>query len=186
MEKTIEFFRKIFSGIFIDITIAIIIILIGFIIGRVVGRLIQGLFHELELNNILKKATGIKVSFEEIAGRFVSYFIYFATIIMALDRIGITSTILYIIAGAIITIVIISLILAIKDFIPNVIAGFFIHQKRHFKEGDQIKVKDVEGKIVHINLIETRIKTKANDIIYIPNSLLTKNEVKVKGRKKRS
>lgn len=184
MANFIEFLKGIFSGVFIDVTISIIIILVGFIIGRIVGKLIQGLFHELELNNILKKATGIKVSFEEIVGRFVSYFIYFIAIIMALNQIGITSAILYIIAGAVMVIVIVSLILAIKDFIPNVIAGFFIHQKRNLKEGDFIKVKKIEGKIIHINLVETRIKTKSNDIIYIPNSLLTKSEVRVKKKKK--
>ena len=74
--------------------------------------------------------------------------------------------------------------LSIKDFMPNMFAGFFIHQKRFIKEGDIIKVDNIKGKIVHVNLVETTIETKQGDIIYIPNSLLTKKTiVKVKKKK---
>ncbi|MBM3200720.1 mechanosensitive ion channel, partial [Candidatus Woesearchaeota archaeon] len=78
------------------------------------------------------------------------------------------------------------IILAFKDFIPNITAGFFLHQKNMIKPGDVIKVKDIEGEVVSVSLVETILKVK-DDTVYIPNSVLTKNEVikkKLKGEKK--
>jgi len=178
---TFEFLQNVFSGLLTNAVIAIIIILIGFIVGRIVGKLVQGILHELELNTILGKA-GIKTSIEELIGTITSYFIYFVAVIMALNQIGITSVVLNILAGGAVVLIIISLVLAVKDYIPNLFAGIFIHQKRFIRNGDWIKVKNVEGKVTHINLVETRIETKNKDIIYVPNSFLTKNEV-VKVRK---
>src|SRR3990167_2237062 len=67
-----------------------------------------------------------------------------------------------------------------KEFVPNVVAGFMIYRKNRFKEGDYIKVKDIEGKVVHVNLVETRIKTKGKDIVYIPNSMLSREIIRIK------
>lgn len=178
----IGFFQTTFAGFMTNIVIAIVIILIGFIIGRILGKLIQGILHELELNKILEKA-GLNISIEELLGHLTSYFIYFIAVVMALNQIGITTIILNILIGAFIVIVIISLILAFKDFIPNMVAGIFIHQKRFINIGDKIKLNDIEGRIIDINLVETQIETKDKDIIYIPNSLLTKKNI-IKIRKK--
>jgi small conductance mechanosensitive channel len=89
------------------------------------------------------------------------------------------------ISGAILIIIIISILLSIKDFMPNMFSGLFIHRKRFINVGDVIKVENTEGKVVHINLVETKIETNKGDIIYFPNSLLTKNKV-IKLKKKKS
>jgi small-conductance mechanosensitive channel len=184
VENTIQFLKNIFEMVFTKFVVAIIILLIGFIIGKLLGKIIQRALHEIELNNLLQRATGIKISLEEIISSFITYFIYFITVIMALSQIGLTTTVLNMISAAIIVIIILSVFLGIKDFVPNMIAGIFIHQKRFINKGDRIKVKDIEGKIIHINLVETRIETKQKDIIYIPNSMLTKSEVTVIKKKK--
>ena len=69
------------------------------------------------------------------------------------------------------------MILAIKDFIPNLISGLMLHQKRNLKPGDRIIINNVEGEIINVTLIETKIRTRSGDIVYIPNSILTKNVV---------
>jgi len=181
----IDFFQKTFGSFMSRIVIAVVIILIGFIIGRILGKLVQGVLHEIELNKILEKAE-LKLSLEEILGHFTSYFVYFISVIMALNQIGITTIVLNILAGGIILIIIISLILAFKDFIPNMISGMFIRQKRFIVDGDRIKFNDIQGKIIHINLIETQVQTKDKDIIYIPNSLLTKKSIIKISKKKKS
>ncbi len=175
---------KLLSGIFTKLVVAVIIILIGLIAGKLLGKLIHKTLHEVELNKILKKAAGIKISVEEIISTFITYFIYFIFIVMALNQLGLTTVVLHMISGAILIIIIISILLSIKDFIPNMFAGFFIHQKRFIKEGDIIQVDNTKGKVIHINLVETKIETKQGDIIYIPNSLLTKKTiVKIKKKK---
>lgn len=180
MESILEYLGGLFSGIVVKLVVAIIILLVGFIIGRVLGKVIQRVLHEIELNKILRKAVGVKVSIEELVGNIITYFIYFVAIVMALRQIGLATFVLDLLFGGIIIVIILAVFLSVKDFIPNMVAGIFIHQKRNIKEGDKIKIKGAEGTVIHINLVETKIKTKSGDIIHIPNSLLTKEEVVVR------
>jgi len=182
--QSINFLPEILSSVFTKLVVAVIIVLIGLVLGKILGKFVQKALHEIELNKILKNAAGIKISIEEIISAFVTYFIYFIFIMMALNQLGITTVVLHMISGAILIIIIISILLSIKDFMPNMFAGLFIHQKRFIKEGDVLKVDNTEGRVIHINLVETKIETKKGDIIYIPNSLLTKKTV-VKLKKKR-
>ena len=168
---------------FMKFVVSVIILLMGLIVGRISGKLIHKVLHEIELNNILKKATGLKMSLEEIISSFVTYFIYFVFIIIAIEKLGVGAIVLNIIAGGVMIVIILSVFLGIKDFIPNCIAGIMIYRRSFIKKGDFIKVKNTEGKIIHINLIETRVETKNKDIISIPNSIITKNEV-IKLKKK--
>ncbi len=176
MAETID---NIFGVHLQNLILAIIIILIGFIIGRILGKLITKILHEIELNNIIKKLTGIKLSLEELAGQIIAFISYFASIILALSQVGLASTIGIIISAFIIVLVIISFLLGVKDFFPNFIAGLALHRKNLFKEGSRIKTKDIEGKIIKAALTETVIETKNKDIIYIPNSLLRKSIIRI-------
>jgi small-conductance mechanosensitive channel len=54
-----------------------------------------------------------------------------------------------------------------------------------FKPGDVIKVKDIEGEVMSMSLVETILKVKG-DTVYIPNSVLTKNEIIKKEKLKRN
>ena len=58
----------------------------------------------------------------------------------------------------------------------------FSPQVTIIKKGDKIKVDNLVGKVKKISLIETEIETKSGDIIYIPNSTLTKKEITIKKR----
>lgn len=175
--------KEVFTGFLSKIIVAVIILLIGFIIGRIIGRLFQKLLHEIEVDKILKKAAHIRVSIEELSGHIISYFIYFIAIIMALKQIGLATDVLNIVSWAIMIVIIVSFFLGIKDLIPNIIAGFIIHRKGFINKGDFIKVKNMQGKVININLIETKIQTRNKDIIHIPNSILTKNEIIKSSRK---
>ncbi len=76
------------EGILNKVVISIIILLIGFIIGRLAGKVVQKFLHELNLNQLLKKATGVNASLEEIAGYSVKYLIYIICVVMALNQLG--------------------------------------------------------------------------------------------------
>ena len=155
---------------------AVIILLIGFIIAKLVGRLIQRILHEAELDSLLKRA-GAKVSFEMALSHIAEYFVYFMTIIFALNQLGITTVVLYILAIAAIGVLIISVFLGMRDFIPNFMAGWYIHRKELIKEGRQVKINGVSGKVVKLSLLDTRIKTKKGDLIYLPNSVVLKSKI---------
>ena len=184
VNQGIDFLDTVFSGIVSKLVVAVIILLIGFIFGKLAGKLVQSLLREMNVDQSVKKAVGVKIPVEEVIGTFITYFIYFVTVIMALNQIGLTTDVLNIISAAVMVIIILSIFLGIKDFIPNAIAGIMIHNKEFLHEGDIIKLDNIEGKITHINLIETRIETKSGDIINVPNSNLTKSNV-VKRKKSR-
>jgi len=182
-DRSAYLFSKI-KPIFKDVVIAVIILLIGLIIGKILGRVVQKLLNSFELNSLIKKATGIRIRMEEFIGKVVSYVIFFISAIMALDVLKLTLFTLQIISGLIIVMIVVSIFISIKDFFPNIIAGFYLHKKKMFKEGDIVKIDKITGKVEQINLTETRIVTKSGDTIYVPSSLFTKKEFVKKVRKK--
>src|SRR6056297_1416983 len=82
---------KFFSGLFTQIVVSLLIVFTGFIIGKILGRLIYKLLHEFKVDAALKKTAGVKISIEHILEAFISYFIYFVSIIMALNNLGLTT-----------------------------------------------------------------------------------------------
>jgi small conductance mechanosensitive channel len=165
------------------IIITLLILLIGLIAGKIIGKLIEKLLKEIEINKLIKKATTFNIKLDKIIGSIISYFIYFIAIMWALENIGLSSIIINILAGGIIILFIIAIILGIKDFIPNIIAGIFIHFKKIIKENDNIEIDNVKGKVEIVGLIETKLITKTDDVIYIPNSAFIKSQ-KIKVLKK--
>jgi len=165
------------EGFLVNLVAAIVILLLGLIVANIAKKLLKKLLHELEVDKILKEQVGIKVPLEEILSTIAKYLVYFIALIMALAQLGLEAVILYIILIGILLILLIFIILAFKDFIPNFSAGFFIHQKNMIKKDDFIKINGAEGTVVNVGLIETEIQTKSKDIIYIPNSILTKNRL---------
>ncbi len=165
-----------FSQGIMRIIAAVVIILLSLIIGRVIERVIIKLLHELDTNKILR-GYGVKVPVEEFSGVIVKYIIYVAGIIIALNQIGITRVILNLILFGLFILILAFMILAVKDFIPNLVAGFYIRQKEKIKPNDYINVNNTEGKVMAVDLTETKIKTKDNDTIFIPNSILIKSKI---------
>lgn len=179
-----SFFDLSSEGWMIKLIAAIAVILIGLVAARIISRVIKKILHELELNRILKEQAGVRIPIEEFVSSLTKYLIYFIAVIWALAELGLQTVILYIILAIFLVILVSFIVLAFKDFIPNITAGFFIHQKNLIKKGDIIKVKDIEGKVISISLVETMIKVNG-DTVYVPNSVLTKNEItKKKGLKK--
>ena len=134
------------------------------------------MLHEAEFDALLKKA-GARVSFEAALSHIAEYFIYFITIIFALNQLGITTFVLYILAFAAVAVLIVSVFLGMKDFVPNFMAGWYIYRKELVKEGKNIKINGVSGKVVKLSLLDTRIKTKKGDLIYMPNSVIIKSRI---------
>lgn len=162
------------------LSVAILTLLVGAIIAKLLSRLIRRVLDELEVDLALKKSVGIKLSVSKLLSAFVSFIVYFITIILFLNSLGLTAAILNVLSIGVIVLIFISAALAIRDFIPNFFAGFLIKTKKHVQPGDRIEVKDVEGKVLEISFLDTEVKTKSGDIIFIPNSLLLKNVLRKK------
>ncbi len=168
---------------FFRLIAAISILLMGLVVGRFLGKLIERILNELELDEVLKKHLGIKIPLEHLIGNIVKFIVYTIAIFLALNQLGLTTRLLYIILIIIFVILIIFIVFALKDFIPNVVAGFLIYQRKIVEIGDVIKTDSIKGKVIEISFIETRIKTKSNDIIVVPNVFLVKNLLTKKEKK---
>jgi MscS family membrane protein len=65
-----------------------------------------------------------------------------------------------------------ALALAAKESIENLIASFIIFFDKPFFAGDHVKVNNVVGKVEHIGLRSTRIRTLEKTLVTVPNKLM--------------
>ncbi len=63
-----------------------------------------------------------------------------------------------------------------SSIISNMMAGLVITYMRPFRVGDFIKYGDTEGFVIEKNVLVTRIRTRKNDVITIPNSNLMSSQ----------
>jgi hypothetical protein len=137
------------------IIVALITLFVGFIIAKLAGLLTKRVLHEAEINRILTTA-GMKL--DEALGRLVEYALYVITLLVILNQFGLTKLVLGILITIAIALIAFSLLLTIKDFIPNAITGMFIRKKLHANLGKKVKIGMVTGKLVHVGIIQSVIK----------------------------
>jgi small-conductance mechanosensitive channel len=69
--------------------------------------------------------------------------------------------------------------LAAQDTIGDAIAGFIILADQPFRIGDRIEIQGVDtwGDVVEIGMRTTKIRTRDNRMVIVPNSIIGKNQV---------
>ncbi|MFW6378556.1 MAG: mechanosensitive ion channel domain-containing protein, partial [Nanoarchaeota archaeon] len=155
------------------------------ILGRILGKVVEKLFRELKVGESVQKRTGMKTSFDRIASSFVSFGIYIVFFILALNKIGVTTVFLNIVAIIILIVLALSILLSIKDSVPNIIAYRKIAHGKDMSIGDTLTIQHTTGKIIDMTVFEIKIETDSGDILHLPNSLLM-NEPYTVRRSKRS
>ena len=160
----------------IRVVLGLIIFVVALILGKILGKVVEKVISNIGITALVQKATNTSIKIETILGGIVSYTIYFLGFVMALNQIGITTTVLNLISGAVLILFLIVVFLSSKDILPNIAAGFLIHGKNLVEEGDVLKIHDIEGIVIQTTLVDTRVKTKKGDMIFIPNARLVKYE----------
>ena len=120
----------------------------------------------------------------KIAKRFTTFFIYFVALafILGAYNIDLTAIIAVLGVGGI------AVALAAQETLSNLIAGFVLLTDKPFKVGDRISLRssaqqrkeddaDEWGYVIDIGWRSTRIRTKENIYLTIPNAELTKREI---------
>jgi small-conductance mechanosensitive channel len=75
--------------------------------------------------------------------------------------------------------------LALQNTLADVFSGLAINIERPFGAGDWITLSDnVEGQIIEINWRATRIRSWANDMIVVPNSIVARSVVTNHGNRR--
>ncbi len=67
---------------------------------------------------------------------------------------------------------------AMQNMISNIVAGVFIYTDKPFRIGDWIEWDEEEGIVEDISLRVTRVRTFDNELLTVPNSLLTEGVIK--------
>ncbi len=157
----------------------IIILMVGFALGILVQKLLSKVLKEVELNHIASKL-GITYNLEKWVSVIISYVIYLVSIVLSLNYLGITSIVLYLILGAVLMLLILTLIVGLKDVIPNLVAWLVLHKDERITVGRRVEVKEIAGRVEKIGYLETEIVTDFGDTLYVPNTLFLKSKFKVK------
>ncbi len=164
-----------------NVVVAAILLLVGVIIARLLERLVHYLLKLLELNKNLMKA-GLPFALEETIAHLVKYVLYFITIVVTLNQLGITTQVFNIVAAVVIGVVIISMFLGLKDFVPNYWAGIFLYRRHVYAVGDTIEINGIEGQVVKFDVLETTVRTSRGDMLYLPSSLMLHSQILKKKR----
>ena len=67
---------------------------------------------------------------------------------------------------------------AFKETLGNICGGLIILTFKPFKVGNMIEFKNYIGEVKSIELFYTRIKTAQNELVIIPNGMITSNELR--------
>ena len=168
----------------IKIFIAIVILLIGVVIGKVAEKVVFRILELAELDKLTKKRLGVNIS--RIISKIVLYFTVIFSLILALNKVGVTTALVNTIIVVIAVFLVLFVLIGANDLFVNFFAGLVILFRHHFHVGDVIKIKEksknITGKIVEINLLSVRLETDRKESVFIPNMVLFKNQA-VKVRK---
>jgi small-conductance mechanosensitive channel len=105
--------------------------------------------------------------------RFTFYIILALFVASAIQQLGFRITALLGATG----ILTIAIGIASQTSFSNIISGIFIIGEKPFEMGDTIKVKDIEGEVIAIDLLSVKIRTNDNMMVRLPNETLVKSAI---------
>ena len=135
---------------------AILLGLICYIIYKIVNKIFKRQAKKLPL----------KKNVIEIINKTINVFIIFFSIMIIASTLGINTSSLI----AAFSIFGLALSLSVQSLMSNVANAINIYANHPFKVDDYVDVGGIEGTIVEIGFMFTKIKTYKNEMIYIPNS----------------
>ena len=175
-----------YSENIINIVSALLVILFGLIITNILSNIVKKLLKDIEINRIIKEQLKINIKLEDFAAASIKYLIYLITAILALKSLGLSIRILQILFIVIFIAIILFVVMAFKDWIPNLVSGFYIIKNNKIVKGDKITINSISGKVLGVNMLETKIETNNKEIIFIPNASINKYQVFKNGKSIRS
>jgi len=106
-------------------------------------------------------------------GQMAKYFIYIIGIIITLDTIGVKITVL--LAGS--TALFVGLGLGLQDIFKDLSSGIVVLTERTIKAHDIVEIDGTVGEVIEIGLRTTKLRTRDDIELIIPNQRLTAHHV---------
>ena len=147
-----------------------LIALLVFILANWLSRNLHGW-----TNKYLKKIIR-QPSIRGLVANVVSILTIILGLLLALSILNLDGTLQSLLAGAGVAGLAISL--ALQGTLSNTFSGLFIAIKDEINVGDYIETNDYSGKVVEIDLRNTKIKESDNNIVVLPNKLILDNPFK--------
>ena len=120
------------------------------------------------------QSTSIAADVTRMGGRLLSYVIIFILFFNLAEELGIPVGAVFASAG----IAGFAVAMAAKDSLSNLFGGLTIFMDRPFRPGDYIVLDNNErGEVMHIGMRSTRIKTRDDVMITIPNAAITNAKI---------
>lgn len=147
-----------FMGILISVGLLIVLILLSKILSKIFGKAIR----KSKMSESLKR----------FLERMVKFVLYFLSLMIFADSIGIPITSLV----AVFSLFGLAISLSIQSLLSNVMSGVSLLMLKPFAVGDYIET-DIAGTVHSIGLFYTEITTVDNKRVYIPNELIVKSKL---------
>lgn len=151
-----ETIKGFFTGNIFNIVLFIAVFVIGLIIIKLVMMLTRKLLNKSRLANPIRKVVGAVV-------KFVLLFVYLITL-CSIVGIPISSFI------AIFTALSVAIGLAVQASLSNLANGLVILGSKSIKLGEYVSIDGVEGTVVDIKAINTKLLTVTGETITVPHS----------------
>lgn len=162
MEVINEFFNMLKASHLYTLTQALILFVVGYFIAKALSSAMERI--------VSNKMTTHGVF---LLKRTVFYTLLGLFLLSALKHIGIDLTILLGAAG----IFTVAIGFASQTSASNLISGIFLMIERPFSIGDVIKVNDILGEVISIDLLSVKLRTFDNLFVRIPNESMIKSAV---------
>lgn len=146
---------------------SILYLIILFVITRIVISLINRIFHKPGQNQKLTSSQSY------ILQKLSKYIIIIIAILMGLESLGLELT--FFLAGS--AALFVGIGLGIQDVFKDVIAGFILLFGKAIKVGDVIEVEGVVGRVTDIDFRVSKIITRDDIDLLIPNNKLISDNV---------
>lgn len=163
-----EILSKIFTTeLLIKIVIKIITLLILLIIWPKIIKLLHKLLEKMAITTKLDE---LLVSF---ISSLITVIMYISLFYLFISILGFQATSLITLLGT----AGLAVGLALQGSLSNLAGGVLILFFKPFKKGDGILYKEIEGEVLNIQMIYTRIKTYDNQVVIIPNGELANSPI---------
>ncbi len=133
-----------------------------------VKHFVDGFYADFYLNRIKGRTlSGITLDLIKFVALFLVVFAYLKFLFdININSILTSSVILTAVIG-----------LSMQDTIGSLVSGLLIQIEKPFRLGDWINVGDLEGKVVEISWRYTKIETRDNNLIVIPNNSISRERL---------
>ena len=162
METFLEFFNMIKASYLYTLLQALLLLSVGYFIARAVSGVALKILEEKMTSHGLF-----------LLRRTIFYTVLVLFALSALKHIGIDLTFLLGAAG----ILTVAIGFASQTSASNLISGLFLMLERPFSIADVIKVDDIIGEVISIDLLSVKLRTFDNLFVRIPNESMIKSAV---------